>query len=606
MPMKKPWLVPIGVIAVAAALAAGQAQPPGPPAGQAPGAGRGGGFTQPDPLNYSDYTGWTSLFDGATLTGWDGSPAVWKVAGGAITATSTCENPVGTTYLIWQGGESADFELKAEMKGEGPGINSGIQYRSAVQAPVQRGAPPPGAAAASGSSPGAAAAGRSGGGGRGPQGPCPSGQPRGRPDPMALAKWNLIGPQFDFDGLNRYPGQYYQSGAPPRFIEAYRGQVVEANEGRPPRIIGSVGDLESLGGYVNLNNWNQIHLIARGHTLVHILNGHVMSTFIDNDPARFRRSGVIGLQIEGTGTISFRNIYLKRLDARAPSASEKSAAPPMRTADAPAGGVPGGASNRRGAEPLDFNDHDGWTSIFDGTRLTDWDGNPAVWHLDTENKLVWAESTCEAPVGTTYLIWKGGEPADFELKTEMKLEGNINSGFQYRSFLNPQRSGGPGGPAPDAARGGSPSPGRASQDPCPSGQMRGRPPAAAENRWNVGGYQFDFDYVNRYSGQVYEGGTGRGIIAYRGQVVRTESGKHPRLIASLGDPSELGGRVHVNDWNQVHIVARGNLLIHILNGHVAGILVDDDPTVFKSKGLLAMQIEALGKVSFRNVWLKSY
>ncbi|MEI4878470.1 hypothetical protein, partial [Klebsiella pneumoniae] len=87
----------------------------------------------------------------------------------------------------------------------------------------------------------------------------------------------------DFDGLNRYPGQYYQSGAAPRFIGAYRGQVVEANEGRPPRIIGEVGDLESLGGYVNVNNWNQIHLIARGHTMVHILNGHVMSIFVDND-----------------------------------------------------------------------------------------------------------------------------------------------------------------------------------------------------------------------------------------------------------------------------------------------------------------------------------
>src|SRR5262249_45994588 len=196
---------------------------------------------------------------------------------------------------------------------------------------------------------------------------------------------------------------------------------------------------------------------------------------------------------------------------------------------APATSTTGPPAARRGPEPIDFNDHDGWRSIFDGTTVSDWDGNPAVGHLDPRNKGVWAESRCEKPVGTTYMSWKGGEPGDFELKTEMKLEGNVNSGFQYRSFLAPPPDGsGRSNPPGQPRSGGSPAP-------CPGGAARGQPPSAAENRWNVGGYQFDFDYVNRYSGQVYEGGTGRGIIAWRGQVVRTETGKHPRLIASLGD-----------------------------------------------------------------------
>src|SRR5262249_19036281 len=155
----------------------------------------------------------------------------------------------------------------------------------------------------------------------------------------------------------------------------------------------------------------QVHLVARGHTLMHILNGHVMSIFVDNDPARFRRSGVIALQIEGTGTISFRNIYLKRLEsslapARPVMPVEAAAAP----TPAPATSTTGPPAARRGPEPIDFNDHDGWRSIFDGTTVSDWDGNPAVWYLDPENKVVWAESTCEKPVGTTYMIWKGGEP----------------------------------------------------------------------------------------------------------------------------------------------------------------------------------------------------
>src|SRR5260370_25850340 len=41
-----------------------------------------------------------------------------------------------------------------------------------------------------------------------------------------------------------------------------------------------------------------------------------------------------------------------------------------------------------------------------------------------------------------------------------------------------------------------------------------------------------------------------------------------RLLATLGDPDELKGYVKVNDWNQVHLIARGNEMVHIINGHV--------------------------------------
>src|SRR5215471_12036130 len=43
----------------------------------------------PAPIDDTDRTGWTSIFDGRSLDGWDGNPAVWSVAGGAITAEST-------------------------------------------------------------------------------------------------------------------------------------------------------------------------------------------------------------------------------------------------------------------------------------------------------------------------------------------------------------------------------------------------------------------------------------------------------------------------------------------------------------------------------------
>jgi hypothetical protein len=264
-----------------------------PAAAKARGGGGGGGFSQPDPVDFNDHAGWTSLFDGATLTGWDGDMSYWHVENGAITVESSCERPTGTIYLVWQAGEAADFELKLEMRGEGAAVNSGIQYRGAIQVPR------PAAAAAAPP--------------RAPQGNCPSGQPRGsQPSASSQAKWNMSGAQFDFDGRNAYSGQYYEQ-ATGRGIIAWRGQVVRTEQGKKPRLLATLGDRDELGGYVKIDNWNQLHLIARGNTMTHIINGHVMSVLIDDDPTMFKKNGLIGFEIEGTGKISIRNIFLKKL-----------------------------------------------------------------------------------------------------------------------------------------------------------------------------------------------------------------------------------------------------------------------------------------------------
>ncbi len=241
-------------------------------------------------------------------------------------------------------------------------------------------------------------------------------------------------------------------------------------------------------------------------------------------------------------------------------------------------------------DPIDFNDHTGWTSLFDGSTLKGWDGDTSYWHV--ENGAIVAESTCERPTGTIYLVWQGGEPADFELKLEMRGEGaGINSGVQYRGSILPPR---PNAPAPRAATG-----------TCPSGQPRGNPPSAASQaKWDMSGAQFDFDRRNAYTGQYYEQATGRGIVAWRGEVVRTEQGKRPRLLATLGDREELGGYVKIDNWNQLHLIARGNTMTHIVNGHVMAILIDDDPTMFKKSGLIGFEIEGTGKIMIRNIWLK--
>ena len=120
------------------------------------------------------------------------------------------------------------------------------------------------------------------------------------------------------------------------------------------------------------------------------------------------------------------------------------------------------------------------------------------------------------------------------------------------------------------------------------------------------GYQADFDYANRYTGQLYEQDTPRGIIAWRGQVVSTEPGKKPTLLGTLGNSDELKSYIKPDEWNQVEIIAEGNTLTHIINGHVMAILVDTDPAYAQAKGLIALEIEGGGvlKISHRNIWLK--
>ena len=114
------------------------------------------------------------------------------------------------------------------------------------------------------------------------------------------------------------------------------------------------------------------------------------------------------------------------------------------------------------------------------------------------------------------------------------------------------------------------------------------------------------DYNNKYTGQLYEQDSDRGIIAWRGQMVATEPDKKPRLIASLGNPDDLKAFIKPGEWNQVEIIADGHTLIHIVNGHVMATLVDTDPRYYQAKGLIAFEIEGPGnlKISHRDVWLK--
>jgi len=242
---------------------------------------RSSGFYEPLPLDFSDHTGYTQIFDGKSLRGWDGDPGTWHVEDGAIVGDSTVEKPLANSYIAYRDMEAKDFDLKLEIRVEHGG-GSGIQYRSHTGIPWRR--------------------------------PFPPGQP------IPALKWMMTGPQADFwfpvaPMTAEWTGQFYSENTPLGII-AWRGQLVESSPGSLPQLMGALGDREALGGYIRVNDWNEYSIIARGGTFIHVINGHVMAVYVDDDPeSSNNKSGFIGIEIEGTPSkVSVRNIWIKKLN----------------------------------------------------------------------------------------------------------------------------------------------------------------------------------------------------------------------------------------------------------------------------------------------------
>ena len=238
------------------------------------------------------------------------------------------------------------------------------------------------------------------------------------------------------------------------------------------------------------------------------------------------------------------------------------------------------------AKPEDFNDHTGFTSLFDGKTLNGWDGDPKLWSV--KDGSIYTNPTCEHPTGTVYIVWQG-EAADFDLRLQMKGTGHINSGVQYRSWIFTGAEPAPRAPAT-----------------CPSGQTAApQPTRASQAKWEMAGYQFDFDNGNSYPGQLYEQSTGRGIIAWKGDVVDIGP-DHKTLLATLGDKATIDSWFKKDDWNTEEIIAQGNVLTHILNGHLMTETIDHDKTIGKASGKIGIEVESTGEIFVKDIWLKKY
>ena len=219
--------------------------------------------------------GFTAMFNGKDLTGWEGLPGAWGVVDGAITAESTPEKPCKAAhYLMWRGGKPGDFELRTGFRLQGPGANSGIQFRS-----------------------------------------------------REVPNWDTSGYQADMENSDRWFGCLFEH---TRGGIAMRGEkVVIDSDGKKtvspvavPKqvqelITGGLSLSAALLRQVKMGDWNSYTIIARGPDITPKINDIVMCQVRDQQAGLAAKDGVIALQMHPGPPmkIQFKNIRIKFLDS---------------------------------------------------------------------------------------------------------------------------------------------------------------------------------------------------------------------------------------------------------------------------------------------------
>jgi hypothetical protein len=208
-------------------------------------------------------------------------------------------------------------------------------------------------------------------------------------------------------------------------------------------------------------------------------------------------------------------------------------------------------------------DEEGFVSLFNGKDLTGWRGDKEFWSV--EDDALTAKTTADSRLTkekyNTFLIWEGGQPADFELRLKYRIVGG-NSGVQYRSRV------------------------------------------IDEAKFILSGYQADIDASPKYTGMNYEE-RARGFLAQRGEKV-TIGGDGKKEAERFGDAAELQSKVKNEDWNDYHIVAKGNHLQHYVNGVLMSEVIDNQKDKAATSGVIGLQAHSgfVMKVQFKDLRLR--
>ena len=224
-----------------------------------------------DPPTTGTKAEWIRLFNGRTLDGWTGDPRYWSVEDGAIVGRcGTPELPCVTTYLHHDTPYD-NFELTFEIKLEGDGANSGMQYRSTALG-------------------------------------------KGKGD-----GFDLRGYQADFDGKHTYSGILYETYG--RGIAVQRGESMRFNpDGTKVPLAPRADDVKlkkTIATGANKDGWNRYRIVANGPKLEHWINGQ-RTVLVEDNAKQAAAKGIFALQIHGGPpmVVKARKIRLKRLDPK--------------------------------------------------------------------------------------------------------------------------------------------------------------------------------------------------------------------------------------------------------------------------------------------------
>jgi len=198
------------------------------------------------------------IFDGKSLAGWSApNMSYWSVQDEAITAESTEANPcTANQFLVWQGGDVTDFELKLEFRLAENRGNSGIQFRSTIS----------------------------------PEG-------------------HAVGYQADILPSGEWLGALCDENTGRQTLVAPNGHktIIDADGKRTTSRLGDPVELKTPG------EWNDYRVVAHGNHIILEVNGQKSAEVIDNETGRFHLKGILALQLRSGPPmkVQFKNILLK-------------------------------------------------------------------------------------------------------------------------------------------------------------------------------------------------------------------------------------------------------------------------------------------------------
>jgi len=213
-----------------------------------------------------------AIFNGKDLSGWDGDSRLWSVKDGAIHGETTNDVKAnGNTFLIWKDGKVKDFELRLSFRCTATN-NSGIQYRSKH---------------------------------------ITDGKPRN--------DWVVRGYQHEIRNENKLPsvsGFIYDEGG----LTGGRGRTCLVGEkaewtDKGKKVTGTLITAKEYSKLFNVDEWNDVIIIAKGRHIQHYMNDRLVLDFLDAEENALLE-GILALQLHAGKPMwtEFKNIRVKHIE----------------------------------------------------------------------------------------------------------------------------------------------------------------------------------------------------------------------------------------------------------------------------------------------------